>query len=423
MSGARVSAAQAVEQIQRGATVFLEQGACEPTLLHQALLFGNCEAQLLAAPVNGLNRCEFGEARFAPRLNPIVFVSAPELADAIHAGRVSYLPLHWSEVMGAIRARFRPDVALIQVSPPDENGFCSLGGNAAFELEVAELARMVIAEVNPNVPRVSGDTALHESRIAYWVESDVPLRAMPPTAWGPLESEIAGYVDSLIPDSCTLQIGPGKVPDAVLDRLARAGKHVRFHSGILTDAMLRVAEAQTTHRDDIAVAGMLLGSAQLYRAVDRNPRVSLRNTAHTHSLAVMGAIDRFISVNSAIEVDLMGQVNAECVKGRQVSGVGGQVDFFRGALASSGGLAILAMPSSTSSRSRIVPGFPAGTPVSTSRMDLDYIVTEYGVAAMRNRTEGERAQALIAISAPKYRNELRSALVRHFSGHTGDKIC
>jgi 4-hydroxybutyrate CoA-transferase len=213
------------------------------------------------------------------------------------------------------------------------------------------------------------------------------------------------------------------VPDAVLDRLARAGKHVRFHSGILTDAMLRVAEAQTTHRDDIAVAGMLLGSAQLYRAVDRNPRVSLRNTAHTHSLAVMGAIDRFISVNSAIEVDLMGQVNAECVKGRQVSGVGGQVDFFRGALASSGGLAILAMPSSTSSRSRIVPGFPAGTPVSTSRMDLDYIVTEYGVAAMRNRTEGERAQALIAISAPKYRNELRSALVRHFSGHTGDKIC
>lgn len=413
MSGTCIGAAQAIEQIPGGATVFLEQGACEPTLLHHALLSGICEAQLVAAPVNGLNRCEFGRPQFAPRLKPIVFVSAPELADAIHSGQVSYLPLHWSEVMGAIRARFRPDVALIQVSPPDESGFCSLGGNAAFELEVAELARVVIAEVNPHVPRVAGDTALHESRIAYYVESHEPLRAMPPAAWGPLESEIAGHVDSLIPADCTLQIGPGKVPDAVLDHLARSGKRVRFHSGILTDAMLRVAQSQAAHGDGVAVAGMLLGSAQLYRAVDRNPLVSLRSTAHTHSLAVMGAIDRFISVNSAIEVDLLGQVNAESVNGRQVSGVGGQVDFFRGARASSGGLAILALPSSTSSRSRILPGFPAGTPVSTSRVDLDYIVTEYGVAAMRNRTEGERAQALIAIAAPRYRDELRSALARH----------
>ena len=413
MSGVRLDAAKAVEQIPGGATVFLEQGACEPTLLHQALLSATCEAQLVAAPVNGLNRCEFGQPQFAARLNPTVFVSAPELADAIYFGRVSYLPLHWSEIIDAIRARFRPDVALIQVSPPDESGFCSLGGNAAFELEVAELARMVIAEVNPHVPRVSGDTALHESRIAYCVESDEPLRARPPAAWGPLESEIAGHVDGLIPADCTLQIGPGKVPDAVLERLARGGKRVRFHSGILTDAMLRVAESQVSDGDDVAVAGMLLGSAQLYRAVDRNPLVSLRSTAHTHSLAVMGAIDRFISINSAIEVDLLGQVNAESVNGRQVSGVGGQVDFFRGARASGGGLAILAMPSSTSSRSRIVPGFPAGTPVSTSRVDLDYIVTEYGVARMRNRTEGERAHALIEIAAPRHRDQLRSALARH----------
>lgn len=412
MSGACVSAAQAVEQIKSGDTVFLEQGACEPMLLHRALLAGSCEAQLLAAPVNGLNRCEFGTAQFTPRLKPVVFVSTPELADAVGLGRVSYLPLHWSEVIGSIRARFRPDVALIQVSPPDESGFCSLGANAAFELEVAQLSRMVIAEVNANVPRVSGDTALHESRIACWVESDEPLRAMPPATWGPIESRIASHVDSLLPDDCTLQIGPGKVPDAVLDLLGRGGKRVHFHSGILTDAMLRVAQAQTGDPGDVAVAGMLLGSTDLYRAVDRNPRVSLRNTAHTHSLAVMGAIDRFISINSAIEIDLMGQVNAESVKGRQVSGVGGQVDFFRGAQASNDGLAILAMPSSTSTRSRIVPGFPAGTPVSTSRVDLDYIVTEYGVAAMRNRTEGERVQALIAIAAPGHRDELRNAMVR-----------
>ena len=417
MSGARVSAADAVGQIPHGAIVFLEQAACEPTLLHQALLSAACEAQVVAAPVNGLNRCEFGQPQFAPRLHPTVFVSTPELADAINSGRVSYLPLHWSEVMGAIRARFRPDVALIQVSPPDESGFCSLGGNAAFELEVAELSRLVIAEVNPRVPRVAGDTALHESRIAYYVESHEPLRAMPPAAWGPLESEIAGHVNDLIPADCTMQIGPGKVPDAVLDRLARSGKRVRFHSGILTDAMLRIAESQAVLYKDksegMAVAGMLLGSEQLYRDVDRNPLVSLRSTAHTHSLAVMGAIDRFISINSAIEVDLLGQVNAESVHGRQVSGVGGQVDFFRGAHASDGGLAILAMPSSTSSRSRIVAGFPAGTPVSTSRVDLDYIVTEYGAAAMRNRTEGERAQALIDIAAPRHREQLRSALARH----------
>ena len=325
-------------------------------------------------------------------------------------GRVSYLPIHWSEVIGVIRTRFRPNVALIQVSEPNENGFCSLGGNAAFELEVALLAQTVIAEVNPKVPRVSGDTALHESRIAFWVESHEPLRCMPPSNWGAQESEIAAHVESLIPDDCTMQIGPGKVPDAVLERLARTGKQVRFHSGILTDAMLRLAQAQ--HAESISVAGMLIGSEQLYKAVDQNPLINLRNTEHTHSLAVMGAIARFISVNSAIEVDLMGQVNAESVKRRQVSGVGGQVDFFRGAHASNGGLAILALPSCTGSRSRVVLGFPLGTPVSTSRVDLDYIVTEYGIAAMRNRTEDERAQALISIAAPKFRNELRSALTR-----------
>lgn len=409
MSGEWLSPAAAVARIPRGARVFLQQGATEPTLLHRSLVdaAATLDIQLLAAPVTGLNDCAFVRTPHVRQLHPVVFVATPDLSEALRAGAIDYVPLHWSQVAAALRGRFRPDVALIQVSPPDDEGYCCLGGSAAFELEVALLARTIIAEVNPRVPVLQGDTRLHQSAISLCVPSDEPLRSMPPASWGEVEARIASNVAELVPDDCTLQIGPGKVPDAVLDCLRKAAKRVRFHSGILTDAMLRVAS-----EDEPLVTGMLLGSEQFYGDVHRHPRISLRNTEYTHSLAVMGAIERFISVNSAIEVDLLGQVNAENVGGRQVSGVGGQVDFFRGARASRGGLAIVAMPSSTSSRSRIVAGFEPGRPVSTSRVDLDYVVTEHGAAALRDRTERERAEALIAVAAPEHRETLRAAWAR-----------
>jgi 4-hydroxybutyrate CoA-transferase len=409
MSGEWLSAAAAVARIPRGARVFLQQGAAEPILLHQALVdaAATTEINLLAAPVTGLNACAFAGTPHVRRLRPVVFVATPDLSEALRTGAAEYVPLHWSQVVAALRGRFRPDVALIQVSPPDSEGYCCIGGSAAFELEVAMLARIVIAEVNPRVPVVQGDTCLHQSAISFCVASDVPLRSMPPATWGDVDARIAKYVAELVPEDCTMQIGPGKVPDAVMDCLHKAHKRVHFHSGILTSSMLGVAR-----EDRPFVAGMLLGDEQFYRDVHRHPRVSLRSTEYTHSLEVMGSIERFISVNSAIEVDLLGQVNAENVGGRQVSGVGGQVDFFRGARASRGGLAIVAMPSCTSSRSRIVFGFEPGRPVSTSRVDLDYVVTEYGAAALRDRTERERAEALIAVAAPEHRESLRADWAR-----------
>jgi 4-hydroxybutyrate CoA-transferase len=198
--------------------------------------------------------------------------------------------------------------------------------------------------------------------------------------------------------------------------MARFGKKVRFHSGILTDSILRMAATQASpHAETDIVAGMLLGTSELYRAVNRNPRVSLRNTTYTHSQSVMSSIERFVSVNSAVQVDIRGQVNAESVDGRQISGVGGQVDFFRGARGSKDGLSIIALPSSSRTRSRIVIDFEPGTPVSTSRVDVDYVVTEYGVASLRNRTEGERAQALIDIAHPSHRDDLKQALGRRYT--------
>jgi 4-hydroxybutyrate CoA-transferase len=409
----RIVPADLAHLIQSDATVFLEQGACEPLALKAALTDQlERDIRLVAAPVTGLNDCSFGY-RNADRLHPTVFVSTPQLADAIRQGSVSYVPLHWSDVARSFRERFTPDVALLQVSPPDEDGFCNLGANAAFELEVALMAKTIVVEVNRNVPRVYGDTALHQSRIHYWLETSDPLRAMPASGWGEVEGAIARHVDALIPDACTLQIGPGRVPDAVIERLMQSGKQVEIHSGILTDSILRLVQAQQgAWREREVVAGMLLGTPALYQAVDNHPRLRLRKTDFTHSQVVLGEFNAFMSVNSAVEVDLLGQVNAENADGRQISGVGGQVDFFRGARASANGASIIALPAATRMGSRIVAAVRAGVPVSTSRVDVDYIVTEYGSAAMRNRTEGERAEALIAIAHPSHRNELRRSLSR-----------
>jgi acyl-CoA hydrolase len=413
LEGQQLDHTQITEAIPTGATVFLEQGAAEPLTLHRALLAAppRSELRVLAAPVTGFNSCDFTADNVVTQLSPLVFVGTPALAEKINSGRVDYLPLHWSDVVRAFRGRFKPDVALLQVSPPDNDGYCNLGSNAAFELEVAQLSNVVIAEVNHNVPVVAGDTRLHQSHIDYFIESEAPLRAVPTIPPGPVERQIARHVVDLIPSESTLQVGTGKVPDAVMDELLRSGRAVKFQSGILTDAMMRMADAAPSRADPI-IAGMLLGSEELYRAAHRNPRISLRNTDYTHSQNVLGGLDKFVSINSAIEVDLLGQVNAESVAGRQVAGVGGQVDFFRGARASEGGVSIVALPSSSKSGSRVVSTLAPGTPVSTSRVDVDVVVTEYGVAELANRTVAERVDALIAIAHPAHRDGLRAAAAK-----------
>lgn len=412
LDGEQLTHAEITDAIPRDATVFLEQGAAEPLTLHRALLEAHSHGKLrlLAAPVTGYNACDFAADSVVGQLNPLVLTGTPSLSDSIRSGRVDFLPLHWSQVLGALRGRFRPDVALMQVSPPDDDGYCNLGTNAAFELEVVQLSNIVIAEVNPHVPVVAGDTKLHQSQIDCFVETSAPLRAVPAPSPGEVERQIARHVVDLVASDSTLQVGTGKVPDAVMDEVIRSGKAVKFHSGILTDAMMRVAEAAPSQkRDDPVIAGMLLGSEALYRGAHRHPRISLRSTDYTHSQGILGHLDRFISINSAIEVDLLGQVNAESIAGRQVATVGGQVDFFRGSRASAGGLSILALPSSRQSGSRVVATLTPGTPVSTSRVDVDVIVTEYGVAEIANRTVRERLEALIRIAHPAHRDGLRAA--------------
>lgn len=414
MNGEPVTSAMIRDLIPPGATVFLEQGACEPLTLHRALLDAAPAngIRLIAAPVPGLNECGFAAREAAERLRPTVFFSTPGIRESIRNGFVDYVPLHWSEVADAIRGRFQPDVALLQVSPPDEDGFCNLGANANIELAIALSAELIIAEINPRVPVVSGDTRLHQARIAAYVETQDELRPMRPIAWGQVEEEIATNVVDLLPEASTLQIGSGRVPDAVMGRLMKVRKPVRFHSGILTDSMVRLLLSQPVDDTNEVVAGMLIGTDTVYNYAHLNPRLSLRSTAYTHSQAVISRIDRFVSINSAVEVDLLGQVNAESVDGDQVAGVGGQVDFVRGARASKGGLSIIALPSSTRTSSRIVGTLQPGSPVTTSRVDVDVVVTEYGVAEMRHRTVRERVENLIRIAAPQYRSQLRESAAR-----------
>ncbi len=413
MAGRKIAPSDLAHVMPRGGNVFVQQGASEPQVLHRALLdvAHHCDPRLLVVPVAGVNACEFanGGNRFAT--NPVAFIGAPKLADGILAGRVDYLPSHWSEIVPTMLRRFPPDVVMVQVSPPDQEGYCNLGVSASLECDLLQAAGVVIAELNPRIPRVGGDTRIHTTRIDFYAETDNALLTSRPSVFGAVELEIAKNVSSVVKQGSTVQVGIGSVPDAVVNRLASDGKIAAFHSGILTDSMMRVAES-LDGRARVVTAGMVVGSTELYARINESPRVSLRSSRHTHAQQVLASIDRFVAINSAIEVDLLGQVNAEFLNGRQVAGIGGQADFFRGAHGCAQGAAIIALPSTSNGKSRIVPRLAADTPVTTARVDVDYVVTEWGVAELRDRTVAERAIALVEVAAPEFRKELYESTTR-----------
>lgn len=329
------------------------------------------------------------------------------------AGKLDILPCHYSQFPDLLTTgSLASDVLLLQVAPPDEQGRYSLGLAHEYLVPIIDSARTVIAEVNRQAPWTHGERFLTDEDFDAVVHTDRTLPAIEHPAPGYVERAIAARVSDLIEDGATLQVGLGAIPEAILDRLG--DRHdLGVHSGAIGDAIVRLAasgaltNARKTRDRGITVTGLALGGRSTHEFVHRNPAVQFRSTRYTHDAGVLASIDRFVALNSAVEVDLTGQINAEQAAGRYVGAVGGAMDFLRGAARSRGGLPIVALPSTAGPHSRIVSRL--GGPVSTSRADAGLIVTEHGVADLRGQPLSERIRRMIAIADPRFKDTLERA--------------
>ena len=304
------------------------------------------------------------------------------------------------------------NVALVQVSKPDEHGYVSLGVSVDYTKAAVEVANITIAQVNKYMPRTHGESFVHISEIDYFVEHDEPIHTLKSPKIGEIEKEIGRYCASLINDGDTLQLGIGAIPDAVLSFLTDK-KDLGIHSEMFSDGVVNLVEKgvinnskKTTNKDKMVVT-FLMGSEKLYEYVNDNPSIKMMPVDYVNNPVEIMKEDNIVCINSCIQIDLMGQVCSESIGATQISGVGGQVDFIRGAAMAKNGRSIIAMPSTVKSKiSKIVTKLDDYSAVTTSRNDIDYVVTEYGVASLKGKTLRERAKALIKIAHPDFREEL-----------------
>lgn len=342
----------------------------------------------------------------------------PSVRAAVQDGRADFTPVFLSEIPSLFRegGPLPIDVALVSLSPPDEHGFCSFGVEVGTTKPAAESARMIIAEINPQMPRTLGDAFIHVSRLAHIVEADYALPEAPQGGASDLHLKVGEHIAELIPDGATLQMGIGSIPDAVLQHL-HSHKDLGIHTELFSDGVIDMVErgvftcARKSFHPGKIVAGFLFGTRRLYDFVDNNPLIELHPTDYVNDPFNIAANDNMVAINSALQVDLTGQVCADSIGTRFYSGVGGQVDFIRGAARAKGGLPIVAFTSTTrrGEISRIVPVLSQGAGVVTSRNDVHYVVTEYGVASLHGKTVRQRVDELIGIAHPAFREELRAA--------------
>ncbi len=339
----------------------------------------------------------------------------------IQEGRSDYTPVFFSEIPRLFKENIlNVDVALIQLSPPNEDGYLSYGISVDYTMAAAESAKIVIAEVNKQMPRTKG-SKIHVSEINYIVETNRNLLEIPLPQITEIEEKIGHYIASLIPDKANLQLGIGAIPDAVLKFLVDK-KDLGIHTEMFSDGVVELYENGiiTNKYNNLNpgkfTATFLMGTKRLYDFVDENPYVEMRPVDYTNNITVAGRIHNLISINSAIQVDLYGQVCADTLGYQQYSGVGGQVDFVRAASYSPGGKSIIAFPSTNKEKtiSRIVTRLNEGACVTTSRFDVHYIVTEYGITDLRGKTVRQRAKELINITHPKFRDQLEKEFKKNF---------
>jgi 4-hydroxybutyrate CoA-transferase len=330
-----------------------------------------------------------------------------------------YVPVFlkdWPEMYGPV---YQPDVVLTHVSPPDRHGYCNMGISIIYMESAVRFGKKIIAEVNENMPRIHGDGFVHVSKIDYFVENTFPVKEVPRPQISKVEEAIGSHVAELINDGDCLQMGIGAIPDAVLQFLKNK-RGLGIHSEMFSDGVMDLVlegvidnRRKTLHPGKM-ISTFVMGTRAFYDFVDDNPSVLLVPAEYSNDPGIIGKNANMVSINSSISVDLMGQAASESIGTKQFSGTGGQVDFIRGAALSPGGRAILAFPSTAGKpdklQSRIVPQLSLGTPVSTSRNDIDYVVTEYGIAQLKYKSMRERARELIAVAHPDFRAGLTESL-------------
>jgi acyl-CoA hydrolase len=410
-----VSAAEAVQQICSGQRVFLHGAAATPHVLLDALAR---DAERLE-DVEIVHLHASGPApHVAPALrghlrHRALFVG-DNTREAVNEGRADFVPIFLSDIPHLFTSRqLGLDVAMVQVSPPDAHGFCSLGTSVDAAKAAVESARLVIAQVNRRMPRTLGDSFVHLNQIDYAVEVDEPLVVHQLESASDTERAIGEYVADLVPDGATLQLGIGGIPNAALAAMHRKND-LGVHTEMFSDGLLDLVEAgvvtggaKTIHVGKI-VTTFLTGSQRLYDWVHDNPMIEMHPVNYTNDTAIIRRNARMTAINSAIQVDLTGQVCADSIGTRVYSGVGGQMDFVRGAALSPGGKAIIALPSTArgGTVSRIVATLTPGAGVTTTRAHVQYVVTEHGVAYLHGKSIRERARALIDVADPRFRDEL-----------------
>ncbi|MHB1419195.1 MAG: acetyl-CoA hydrolase/transferase family protein [Bacillota bacterium] len=413
-----------IELVRGSRQVYIQSGSGEPQKLINCLVnnkekFHDLVIISTPLPFNKIQYLSDGtEGHFYLRS----FFTGSHIASAMARGQAEYIPCHLSRIPQILSSEsIKIDIVLILVSPPDRDGYVNLGANIDYVRTAIKNGSTIIAEINDQVPRINGDTRLNIGEIDFMMPSDEPVIEAPPPHVGSVEQAVGRNVAEFIPDKAVVQIGIGSVAEAVLQNLG-SKKDLGIHSGLISDTMVELARAGVINgkyksiQQGLMVAAMLVGTGKtVYAFCSDNPNVELYPVTWTHNPITLSKIDRFVSVNSALQVDLSGQANCEVLNGQYVGGVGGIVDFMRGAGMSMGGRSIIALPSTAGQEkySRIVSKIPDAV-VTCPRTDIDYVATEYGVACLSGKGLAQRAEALIRIAHPDFRAILKKEFIKTF---------
>lgn len=418
------SADEAVSHIKSGDRVVVAHACGEPVILTDAMV-ANAEKYDFR-DIEVVHMVAMGKASYcAPEMKDRfrhngLFLGGTTRA-AVEEGRGDFTPIFFSQIPDLLKGKLRADVILFQVSEPDEHGYCSYGISCDYTKPCAESAGMRIAQINRNMPRILGDNFIHISELDYIVAEDTDVIQLNPPKIGDAERKIGENIASLVKDGDCLQLGIGAIPDAVLLFL-KEKKDLGIHSEMISDGVVELINAGviTNKMKQIdkgqCVMTFLMGTNKLYDYVRDNPTVKLLPVDVVNDPRIICQNDNVVSINSCVEVDLMGQVCSESIGLKQISGIGGQIDFVRGANMSRGGRTIMAMPATAAKGtiSKIVPFLAEGATVTTSRCDVNYVVTEYGIAQLQGQTLKERARQLIAIAAPQFQGGLIEEFTKRF---------
>ena len=411
----RMAAADAVGLVRDGDFIVVPTGVGEPPTLLTALSERRLQLHdVKVAQILAVRRYAYLDPATVQHVRHVALFYGPATRAGGQAGWIDFIPNHFSELPAQIeRGQLPADVVFTMASPMDAHGYFAVSLGADYTMAAIAKARAVVLEVNPNVPFAFGNCHLHISQVAALVESSEPVFEVGLPQIGPVQQAIGKYVADLIDDGSTLQIGYGGIPDAVVMQLTQK-RDLGIHTEMFGDGILSLVEsgAVTNRRKNYLpgkmVATFALGSSKLYRFMDRNPALEIHPADFTNDPALAGRNDNLVAINATLQIDLLGQCGSESLGALPFSGTGGQSDFVRAANRSRGGKAFIVLPSTAKndSISRIVPMLAPGTHVSTSKNDVNYVVTEYGVAQLRGKSASQRAAALIAIAHPDFRAEL-----------------